>query len=127
MTLLDNGWTDEQTQGLLHSLNLDGGTPKTVELPSGNPNTSKGYDPGAQLTKRTQPPSMGNLGSSPMSFAIPTKASAWLSSTLRPLKRQERQGARSTTYCAHSAPGTEADGDPETRWLRLSARAKCGN
>ena len=28
MTLLDNGWTDEQTQGLLHSLNLDGGTPK---------------------------------------------------------------------------------------------------
>ena len=28
MTLLDNGWTDEQAQGLLHSLNLDGGTPK---------------------------------------------------------------------------------------------------
>ena len=28
MTLLDTGWTDEQTQGLLHSLNLDGGTPK---------------------------------------------------------------------------------------------------
>ena len=29
MTLLDNGWTDEQTQGLLHSLNLDGGTLQT--------------------------------------------------------------------------------------------------
>jgi hypothetical protein len=28
MTLLDNGWTEEQTQGLLHSLKLDGGTPK---------------------------------------------------------------------------------------------------
>jgi hypothetical protein len=28
MALLDNGWADEQTQGLLHSLNLDGGTPK---------------------------------------------------------------------------------------------------
>jgi len=28
MTLLDNGWTDEQSQGLLRSLNLDGGTPK---------------------------------------------------------------------------------------------------
>ena len=28
MALLDNGWTDEQAQGLLHSLNLDGGTPK---------------------------------------------------------------------------------------------------
>ena len=28
MTLLDTGWTDEQTQGLLHSLNLHGGTPK---------------------------------------------------------------------------------------------------
>ena len=28
MTLLDNGWTEEQAQGLLQSLNLDGGTPK---------------------------------------------------------------------------------------------------
>ena len=28
MTLLDNGWTEEQAQGLLDSLNLDGGTPK---------------------------------------------------------------------------------------------------
>ena len=28
MTLLDNGWTEEQAHGLLQSLNLDGGTPK---------------------------------------------------------------------------------------------------
>ena len=28
MTLLDNGWTEEQAQGLLDSLNLEGGTPK---------------------------------------------------------------------------------------------------
>jgi hypothetical protein len=28
MTLLDDGWTEEQAQGLLQSLNLDGGTPK---------------------------------------------------------------------------------------------------
>jgi hypothetical protein len=28
VALLDDGWTDEQAQGLLHSLNLDGGTPK---------------------------------------------------------------------------------------------------
>jgi len=28
MTLLDNGWTEEQAQGLIESLNLDGGTPK---------------------------------------------------------------------------------------------------
>jgi len=28
MTLLDNGWTEEQAQGLLDSLNLYGGTPK---------------------------------------------------------------------------------------------------
>jgi len=34
MTLLDNGWTEEQAQELLESLNLKG------ELPIGNPNTS---------------------------------------------------------------------------------------
>ena len=28
MTLLDQDWTEEQAQGLLDSLNLDGGTPK---------------------------------------------------------------------------------------------------
>ena len=28
MSLPDNGWTEEQAQGLLESLNLDGGTPK---------------------------------------------------------------------------------------------------
>ena len=28
MTLLDQDWTQEQAQGLLDSLNLDGGTPK---------------------------------------------------------------------------------------------------
>ena len=28
MNLLDNGWTEEQAQGLIESLNLDGGTPK---------------------------------------------------------------------------------------------------
>ena len=28
MALLDNGWTEEQAQGLLDSLNLEGGTPK---------------------------------------------------------------------------------------------------
>ena len=28
MTLLDPDWTEEQAQGLLDSLNLDGGTPK---------------------------------------------------------------------------------------------------
>ena len=28
MTILDHGWTEEQAQGLLDSLNLDGGTPK---------------------------------------------------------------------------------------------------
>jgi len=28
MSLLDQDWTEEQAQGLLDSLNLDGGTPK---------------------------------------------------------------------------------------------------
>jgi Phage tail lysozyme len=28
MTLLDNGWTEEQAQGLLDSLKLNGGTPR---------------------------------------------------------------------------------------------------
>ena len=46
MTLLDNGWTEEQAHGLLQSLNSTG------ELPSGNGSTSRGYDPGARLAKR---------------------------------------------------------------------------
>ena len=32
-----------------------------MELPSGNPNTAKGYDPGAQLTKRTHPKDLGKV------------------------------------------------------------------
>jgi hypothetical protein len=38
-----------------------------------NGNTSKGYDPGVPLTEKIRPPSMGNLSSSPLTFAVLTK------------------------------------------------------
>ena len=48
MTLLDNGWTDEQAQGLLQSLNLDGGTQVETGTPPEAtilvPRSRKGFD-----------------------------------------------------------------------------------
>ena len=67
MPLPDNRWTEEQAQGLFESLNFDGGTP------GGNGSTSKDCEPGARLTERIRPQSMGNLNSSPMTFATLTK------------------------------------------------------
>ena len=67
MPLPDNGWTENQAQGLFERLNLDGGTPKWKWEPS------TGCDPGAPRTEKMRPQSMGNLSSSPLTFAILTK------------------------------------------------------
>ena len=63
MPFPDNGWTEEQARGLFERLNLDGGPP------TGNGSTSKGYDPGARLTEKIRPQSMGSWSSSPTTFA----------------------------------------------------------
>ena len=87
MTLLDNGWTKTGSRASPEP-NLD----------RGNSQVETGAPPEATIlvrgfAKRIRPPSMGNLSSSPMSFAIPTKELAWLSSELRPLTMQERQSS----------------------------------
>jgi hypothetical protein len=84
MTLLDQDWTEEQAQGLLDSLNLDGGTPKwKLE------HLRRLHDwYSAQVRTRRQ--SMANWNLPPMSFAMASKLWAWLSSEQRPSKKLEK-------------------------------------
>jgi hypothetical protein len=67
MTLLDQDWTEEQAQGLLDGLKLDGGAPKWKLDTSGCCVT------GARLMVWTRRQSMANSNLSPMSFAMASK------------------------------------------------------
>ena len=67
MTILDNGWTEDQARGLLDSLMLKGSTPhwKLEHL--------QDYTTGAHRTKRNRPPSKPSLSLLPMNFSIHSK------------------------------------------------------
>ena len=67
MPLPDNGWTEEQGQGLFESLNLDGGTPNWKREHLQRLRTW------CSAAEKMRPQSMGNLSSSPLTFAILTK------------------------------------------------------
>ena len=72
MTLLDNGWTEEQAHGLLQSLNLDGGTPKWKR------EHLQRLRSWCSAHKKDSTTVDGHLSSSTIGFAIPTKELAWL-------------------------------------------------
>jgi hypothetical protein len=81
---MTQGWTEQQAQGLLDSLNLDGGAPKWKlehlrrlrDWCSAHGKDSATID--------------GQLEFTPMSFAMASKLWAWLSSEQRPSKKLEK-------------------------------------